>query len=89
MGLRVLTVDVVEVVGGAEPEAELLPQLDQALVDGDLLGHAVALDFQQVAVLAEDVAVGGDGRPGLLDVARRQPGGDLPGQAAREGDQAL
>ena len=49
--------DVVQVVGRAQPQPELLAEAREHLVDLVLPVDAVALDFEEEAVGAEDVAI--------------------------------
>ena len=87
--LGVVRFDVVEVVGGAEPELELPGEPDQRLVDLLLFLHPVPLDLEQEAVRPEDVAVGRDGLASAVLLPAGDLGGDLAGQAAGERDQAF
>ena len=89
VGLGVALVDVVEVVGGGEPEPELLAEPDEGLIDRLLLLDPVPLDLEEVVIGTEDVAVGGHRLPGSLGVQGGDLGGDLAGQAAAQRDQAL
>ena len=86
VGLRVLTVDVVEVVGGAEPELELGSQVLERQIDLLLPGDPVPLDLEQVALGAKDIAIGRDRLAGAFQVATGDLGGDFPAQAAGERD---
>jgi len=88
VGLGVALLDVMEVVGRREAEAELLPEPDQCLVDRLLLLDSVPLDLQEVVLGAEDVTVGRDRLPGSLGVQAGDLGGHLTGQAAAQGDEA-
>ena len=54
--LGLLGVDVVEVVGDDERQADLGRQAQQLLVEPALLGEAVVLELEEEAVRAEDVA---------------------------------
>ena len=85
--LRVVAVNVVQVVGGAQPQPEVLAQRGQRGVDLLLLVDAVALDLEQESVLAEDVAVGRDRLLGSLEVVVRDPARDLSLEAARQRNQ--
>ena len=89
MRLRVVTVDVVQVVGRAQAQAELLPEPRQDVVHLDLLVDSVALDLEQESVLAEDVAIHGDRLTRALDVPVYDAAGRLALQAARKRDQAF
>ena len=79
--LRVVTVDVVKVVGRAQAEAELLAEAGEHVVDLRLLVDAVPLHLEQETVLAEDVAVRADRLACALDVAVDDPARRLALQA--------
>ncbi len=87
--VRRLAGDVVAVVGGQRPDAELAADLEQAVADPALDGQPVVHQLQEVVVRAEDLApLGGRlQRFGLL--AEPQPGLHLTGRAAGGGDDAL
>ena len=77
----VLPGEVVGVVGGHQGDPRLLVEAEQALEDGLLLGDAVVLDLQVVAVRPEEVPhLEGVGL-GPLVVAPQQQPGHLAGQA--------
>src|SRR5581483_6958828 len=80
--LGVMAVDVVEVVGRGQTEAELLAEIDERRVDDVLLVDPVLLHLEEEAVLAEDVAVVGDRLPSAVEVVLRDAPRDLALQAA-------
>ncbi len=57
MRLGLVLADVVEVVGHDEREPGLGREPEELLVEPPLVGHAVVLELEVEAVLAEDVAV--------------------------------
>ena len=62
-------------------------QPDQLLVQPLLLGHAVVLELEEEAVLAEDLAVLARDLPGELPVVHFERLGDLAAQARGQADQ--
>src|ERR1700693_2758786 len=80
--LRVMAVDVVQVVGGAETEAELLAKFRERHVDRVLPVYPVSLHLEQEPVLAEDVAVRGHRFARAVDVSVRDAARGLALQAA-------
>ncbi len=89
VGGRLVRVGVVRVVGDQRRDAELLPDLQEAVADPVLDLDAVVHQLQEVPVLAEDVLVLGGGLQGLVELAEAQSGLELAGGAAGGGDQAL
>src|SRR5580693_2743096 len=84
-----MAMDVVKVVGRAHPEAKLLAESEQRLIDPILRGDAVALDLEQKTVGTENVPEGCHrlARAGIVAVG--DPARHLTLQAARERDQTL
>lgn len=89
MGGRLVRVRVVRVVGDQRGDAELLADLQEAVADPVLDLDAVVHQFQEVAVLAEDVLVLGGGLQRLVELAQAQPGLELAGGAAGGRDEPL
>ena len=84
MGAGIRRLEIVRVVGAADPDAEGLGDSKGTLGHADLVGEAVRLDLREVVVASEDVRVpGGDlERPPLLS-GQEQPrhfGVQAPGQ---------
>ena len=89
MGFVLLPPDVVQVVRAHERQADLRPQSEQLARQRVLLGHAVVLDLQVEAVLAEDVRVLARETPRAVPVVRLQCPRDLATEAGREADEPL
>ena len=87
VGLGLVLAHVVQVVGDDEREADLGRQPDQLLVEPLLFGHAVVLELEEEAVLAEDVAVLPGHLSGELPVVDLERLRDLAAQARREPDE--
>ena len=87
--LGLVLADVMEVVGDHERQPGLGRQPEQLLVEPALLGHAVVLELEEEAVLAEDVAVLAGEVPRELPVLDLERLGDLAAEARRQPDQAL
>ena len=87
--LGLVLADVMEVVGHDQGEPGLRREPEQLLVEPVLVGHAVVLELEVEAVLAEDVAVLAGEVPGQLPVLDLERLGDLARQARRQPDQAL
>ncbi len=87
--LGLVLADVVEVVGHDERQAGLRREAEQLLVEPPLVRHAVVLELQVEAVLAEDVAVLAGEVARQLPVLDLERLGDLARQARRQPDQAL
>ena len=87
--LGLVLADVVEVVGHDERQAGLRREPEELLVEPALLGHAVVLELEVEAVLAEDVAVLAGEVAGQLPVLDLERLGDLAAEARRQPDQAL
>jgi hypothetical protein len=85
----VLAVDVVDIVGGDEADAELGGEGGELRVDLFLLRQAVVLELDEEAPGAEDVDIFAGQGLGAGRVATQQQGGHLAGQATAEGDEAL
>ena len=85
----VLPGEVVGVVGGHQGDARLLVEGDQALEDLLLLGDAMVLQFQIVAVRAKQVPHGQGVGLGPGVVPGQQQPGELAGQAGGQGDDPL
>ena len=64
-------------------------EAEELLVEPALVGHAVVLELEEEAVLAEDVAVLAGEVAGELPVLDLERLGDLAGEARRQPDQAL
>ena len=77
------------VVGGHQGDARLLVEGDQALEDLLLLGDAMVLQFQIVAVRAKQVPHGQGVGLGPGVVPGQQQPGELAGQAGGQGDDPL
>ena len=84
----VLPGEIVAVVGGSQWNACLLAQSQDARIDRLLLGKVVVLDFQIIAVLAEQFPHLQGVGAGPLVVAVAQPPGDLPPQTGGQRDEA-
>ncbi|MCL4535757.1 MAG: hypothetical protein M1370_11445 [Bacteroidetes bacterium] len=89
LGVGVLLADVVDVVGGDHRNAHSAAQLQHAAVDLNLVGEAVVLDLQVVAVRAHQVAVEGGGPRRGVQVVPQDGASHLAGWAAGGDDQAL
>ena len=85
----VLPAQVVGVVGGRHRDAGLPRQPDQLGQHRLVLGQAVVLQFNVVAVGPEQVPVPEGGGFGPLVIAGQQGLGHLAGQAGRQADQPL
>ena len=85
----VLPAQIVGVVGGRHRDAGLPRQPDQLGQHRLVLGQAVVLQFNVVAVGPEQVPVPEGGGPGPLVIAGQQGLGHLAGQAGRQADQPL
>ena len=81
--------DVVAVVGGQRPDAELAANLEQPVPDPAFDGQPVVHQLQEVVVRAEDLAPPRGRLERLAIVAEAQPGLHLAGGAAGGGDDAL
>ena len=81
MRLVLLAVDVVQVVGDDERQADLGREAQQLLVQPALLGDAVVLELEEEAVLAEDVAVLAGELAGELPVVDLERLRDLAAEA--------
>jgi len=79
---------IVDIVGGDHLDIHLPGDGKDGVADGLFFGDAVVLDFE-VEILAEDVAIFGDGRTAALLVLAQQPLADLALEAGAEGDQPL
>ena len=85
----VLFFEVVGVIGGHQPHAELPGQADEIREDLPLLRDTVVLQLDVVIFRAEEIAVPGGGLPGLLVIAGLQCPGHFARQARRKADEAL
>ena len=86
---RVLSGEVVGVVGGHQGNPRLSVEAENPGVHRLLLVDAVVLNLQVVAVLPKDVPhLQGVGQRPLV-VPRHEPPGNFPAQAGRQGDEAL
>ena len=89
MRLGVLRLDVVRVVGGDQRQAGAPRDLDQAGAHRLLLGDAVVLQLEEVAVGSEDLGMLARHRLGGRHVAAEDRLGQLATEARGEADQAL
>ncbi len=87
--LGLVLADVVEVVGHDQRQPGLGREPDELLVEPALVRHAVVLQLEEEAVLAEDVAVLAGEVPGQLPVLDLERLGDLARQARRQPDEAF
>ena len=81
MRLGLVLADVVEVVGDDQRQPDLGREADELLVQPALVRHAVVLQLEEEAVLAEDVAVFAGEVAGELPVLDLERLGDLARQA--------
>lgn len=88
MGHGVFALDVVQVVGGHEGKVEFFRESDQLSVDDPLFVEAVILKLEVEVVLAEQFLVELDLLDRLVELARKDEGGNLSRQAGRGGDEA-
>ena len=89
VGLGLVLVDVVQVVGDDQRQANLRGQAEELLVEPSLLGQAVILELEEEAVLAEDLAVFAGQAPRALPVVDLEGARDFAVQAGGKPDQAL
>ena len=89
VGGRLAAMDVVEVVRHDERQARLGGEPEELLVEALLLRHAVVLELQEEATLAQDVAVLAGQRPREVPVLDLERPGDLAIEAGRQADEAL
>ena len=86
--MGVVLAEIVAVVGGNEPQAEILFQLEQTRVNAVLHLKALILNFEKEILFAEDVGEGSGGRPGCVVVVLHQALGNFALQASGEPDPA-
>ena len=89
MRLVLRAVDVVEVVGGDERQADLRREAQQLLVEAVLVRDAVVLELEEEVARAEDVAVAARHPAREIPILRLERARDLPVEAGRQADQAL
>jgi hypothetical protein len=89
VGLRLSLVDVVQVVGDDQWQANFRGQADELLVETSLLGQAMVLELQEETVPAENLAVLAGEPPRAIPVVDLEGPRDLAVQAGRKPDQAL
>ena len=87
--IRILTLDVMHVVGGHHTDPRFLGDLTDGVCNGRFIGKVVILDFQIKAVRTEDVPHPQGGRERALHISCENCLGNLSRKAGGQGDQTL